>query len=205
MAGIKTLENLENSGAVQNTIVIIPAINVAPGQDTECLNLVGGPQVETWITSDMHEFATRFIGIDNRKWSTFGYSTGGWCAAEAAILHPDLYSSAVSLAGYFKPTFSFGVPKSKKAYYANQYNLVSALQKHPTSVKVMIIASQKDKFTNAAAHDFIGAASSLIPIRYVPIPSGGHNTSVWKPFVSTAFQWINQNNPPQTPISPSQP
>lgn len=195
MAGITTLENLENAGAMQNTIVVIPAINVAPGQDTECLNLVGGPQVETWITADMHEFASRFIGTDSRKWSTFGYSTGGWCAAEAAIHHPDLYSSAVSLAGYFKPLFSLGVPKSEKAYYANQYDLIKALKKQPTTVRLMIIASQRDKFTNTAAQEFMRSAGRLIPIRYVAIPSGGHNTNVWKPFVGTAFQWINQSNP----------
>ena len=59
----------------------------------------------------------------------------------------------------------------------------------------MIIASQKDKFTNIAAHNFMRDASLLIPIRYIPIPIGGHNTNVWKPFVSTAFEWINQQNP----------
>jgi len=202
MAGITTLENLENAGMVQNTIVVIPAINVAPGQDTECLNLVGGPQVETWITSDMHAFAKRFIGVDSRKWSPFGYSTGGWCAAAAAIHHPDLYSSAVSLAGYFKPLFSLGVSKREKNYYATQYDLVAALKKQPTTVRLMIIASQKDKFTNAAAQDFMKSANSLIPIRYVPIPAGGHNTNVWKPFVGTAFQWINETNPPQGVATP---
>ena len=30
-------------------IPVIPAINVEPGQDTECMNFVGGAQVETWI------------------------------------------------------------------------------------------------------------------------------------------------------------
>ena len=195
MAGITTLENLENAGKVQNTIAIIPAINVAPGQDTECLNFVGGPQVESWVTTDMHEFATRFIGVDSRKWSSFGYSTGGWCAAEVAIRHPDQYSSAVSLAGYFKPLFSLGVSKREKNFLTNEYDLIATLKKAPTSVHLMIIASQKDKFTNIAAHNFMRDASLLIPIRYIPIPIGGHNTNVWKPFVSTAFEWINQQNP----------
>ena len=58
----------------------------------------------------------------------------------------------------------------------------------------MIIASKKDKFTNLAAKDFMSVANGLIPIRYVPIPIGGHNTNVWKPFVATAFQWINEQN-----------
>ena len=202
MGGITTLENLENTGAVQNTIAIIPAINVAPGEDTECLNFVGGPQVETWITSDMHEFATKFIGVDSRPWTSFGYSTGGWCAAEVAIRHPDLYSNAVSLAGYFKPLFSLGVSKREKNFLTTEYDLIAALKKSRTPVHLMIIASQKDKFTNKAAQDFMNSSASLIPIRYVPIPIGGHNTNVWKPFVSTAFQWINEQNPAKVITTP---
>jgi pimeloyl-ACP methyl ester carboxylesterase len=194
MDGITTLENLENAGRVQNTIAIIPAINVAPGQDTECLNFVGGPQVETWITSDMHEFASKFLGVDSRPWSAFGYSTGGWCAAEVAIRHQDLYSSAVSLAGYFKPLFSIGVSKREKNFLLHEYDLVATLKKTPSKVRLMIIASEKDKFTHLAAEKFLIDAGSLIPIRYLPIPIGGHNTAVWKPFVPTAFEWINQQN-----------
>ncbi len=202
MAGITTLENLENSGTVQNTIAIIPAINVAPGQDTECLNFVGGAQVESWITTDMHDFATKFIGIDNRPWSSFGYSTGGWCAAEVAIRHPDLYSSAVSLAGYFTPSFSLGVSKRERSSLTSEYDLVATLKKSPTTTHLMIIASQKDKFTNRAARTFMSATAGLIPTRYVPIPVGGHNTSVWKPFVSTGFEWINSLNTPKLVINP---
>ena len=194
MAGISTLERLENAGTVQNSIAIIPAINVSPGQDTECLNFVGGPQVETWISTDMHEFATKFLGIDARPWTSFGYSTGGWCAAEVAVRHPDLYSNAISLAGYFKPLFSLGVSKREKKYLTTRYDLIAALQKSQSPIHMMIIASVKDKFTNKAAKEFITAASALVPIRYVPIPIGGHNTNVWKPFVGTAFEWMNQQN-----------
>jgi hypothetical protein len=66
----------------------------------------------------------------------------------------------------------------------------------------MIIASQKDKFASAAAAEFMKAAKTLIPIRFVDIPSGGHNTKVWKPFVGTAFQWINEGNSPSSPATP---
>ena len=194
MDGISALEKLENAGTVQSTIAIIPAVNVSPGQDTECLNFVGGPQVETWITTDMHEFAKKFLGIDARPWTSFGYSTGGWCAAEVAVRHPELYENAISLAGYFKPLFSIGVSKREKRYLTSRYDLIAALQKSKSPIHMMIIASAKDKFTNKAAKEFITAASSLVPIRYVPIPIGGHNTNVWKPFVSTAFEWMDQES-----------
>ncbi len=194
MSGITTLEKLEIAGSIQNTIAIIPSINVAPGLDTECLNFVGGPQVQTWITSDMRDFASKFIGIDSRPWSTFGYSTGGWCAAVAAIFHPDMYSNAVVLAGYFKPLFNSGVSKREKLFLTSKYSLIRELKKSPTKVHLMIIASQKDSFTNRAAQEFMKSAALLISTRYVPIPIGGHNTNVWKPFVATAFKWIDAQN-----------
>jgi len=194
MAGISALEKLESSGLVQNTIAIIPSINVAPGLDTECLNFVGGPLVQTWITSDMRDFASKFIGVDGRPWSTFGYSTGGWCAAVAAIFHPEMYSNAVVLAGYFKPLFNSGVSKREKIFLTSKYSLIRELRKNPMKVHLMLIASQKDSFTNRAAQEFMKSAAPFISIRYVPIPIGGHNTTVWKPFIPTAFKWINAQN-----------
>lgn len=192
MAGITTLENLENSGTIKESIAIIPAINVMPGEDTECLDFIGGPQVETWITSDMREFAKTYLGVDSRRWSAFGFSTGGWCASEVAIRHPDLYKSAVSLAGYFKPTFSLGVSKRERKFLTTEYDLIETLKsKHP-AVDMLVIASNKDRFTHQAALDFLKASAGLLKTRYIAIPEGGHNTRVWKPFVPTAYEWIDK-------------
>ncbi len=192
--GITTMENLQNAGKIPPTLAVIPAINVQPGQDTECMNFVGGAQVETWITSDMKTFMQKFMGIDNRRWSSFGYSTGGWCAAEVAILHQDQYSQGVSLAGYFSPALPFGLSKRERNYLSSRYDLVSHLQKGPRNTKIMVIASLKDHFANTAAKEFLKSAELLIPIKYVPIPTGGHNIGVWKPFVATGFLWISGAN-----------
>ena len=65
----------------------------------------------------------------------------------------------------------------------------------------MIIASLKDHFANSAALQFMQSANSLIPIKYVQIPKGGHNIGVWKPFVSTGFLWISGVNDISTPVA----
>ena len=198
--GITTMEELENAGKIPPTLAVIPAINVQPGQDTECMNFVGGAHVETWITKDMKTFMQTFMGIDNRLWSTFGYSTGGWCAAEAAVLHQDQYSAGVSLAGYFKPILSLGLSKREKNYLGNHYDLIRYLQHNPRNTKIMVIASVKDHYANSAAQEFIQSANSLIPIKYIPIPTGGHNIGVWKPFVATGFLWISGANDIAAPV-----
>ena len=198
--GITSMENLEIAGRIPPTLAVIPAINVQPGQDTECMNFVGGAQVETWVTGDMKTFMQTFLGIDNRPWSSFGYSTGGWCAAEVAVLHQDQYSQGVSLAGYFSPILSFGLSKREKKYLSSQYDLLSYLKYHQRNTKLMIIASVKDRFANSSAQQFMQGADPLIPIKYVPIPTGGHNIGVWKPYVSTGFLWISGANEILTPV-----
>jgi len=199
--GITTMEDLENAGKIPPTLAVIPAINVEPGQDTECMNFVGGAKVETWITKDMKTFMQTFMGIDNRLWSSFGYSTGGWCAAEVAVLHQDQYSSGVSLAGYFKPILSIGLSKREKNYLGNHYDLINYLKHNPRNTRIMIISSLKDHYANSAAQQFMQNANSLIPIKYVQIPKGGHNIGVWKPFVSTGFLWISGVNDISTPVA----
>ena len=198
--GITTMEDLENNGKIPPTIAVIPAINVQPGHDTECLDFAFGAHVETWVTQDMKTFMQTFMGIDNRLWSSFGYSTGGWCAAEVAVLHQDQYSEGVSLAGYFKPLLSVGLSKREKSYLNSKYDLISHLKHGPRNTKLMIIASLKDRFANSAAQKFMQSANALIPIKYIPIPSGGHNIKVWKPFIASGFLWISGANNLQTPV-----
>jgi len=191
LGGITTMENLENAGQIPPTIAVIPAINVEPGQDTECMDFEGGAQVETWITTDMLRFMQTFMGIDNRPWAAFGYSTGGWCAAEVAVLHQDQYSKGVALAGYFDPLLPIGLSKREKNYLSARYDLINHLMTGPRNTRIMIISSVKDRFSNGAAQRFMKGANGLIPIKYVPIPTGGHNIGVWKPFVASGFLWIS--------------
>jgi hypothetical protein len=198
--GITTMEDLENQGKIPPTLAVIPAINVQPGEDTECMDFVGGAKVETWITHDMLTFMQTFMGVDNRLWSSFGYSTGGWCAAEVAVLHQDQYAQGVSLAGYFKPTLSIGLSKREKNYLSTKYDLVQYLKHRSRNTKIMIISSVKDRFTNYAAKLFMASANSLIPIKYIPIPAGGHNIKVWKPFIASGFLWISGANNLDTPV-----
>ena len=193
MRGIKTLEELESIDKIRNTIAIIPTMNVFPRRDTECLNFQKGPQVETWLTTDMKIFAQRFLGIDNRPWASIGYSTGGWCATEVAVRHQAQYSRAVSMSGYFKPLFANGVKKKERNLLTLEYDLVHTLNSAPSKLKLLIIAGKDDPFAWKAAHNFMTSLDPSIAVTFIPIPSGGHNTKTWITFEIPAFQWINDN------------
>jgi S-formylglutathione hydrolase FrmB len=193
LKGIESMERSEKAGLIPPTIAVIPAINVVRGLDTECLNIPGTSQVETWLTADMKTVAQGLFGIDDRRWSAFGYSTGGWCAAELAIRHQDQYQSAVSLAGYFSPSFSAGINARERKVLSAEYDLVKTLSTRTNNLKLMIIYSRSDKFAYASMNKFVGKANSLLPIKLVEIPRGGHNIAVWKPYVGTGFDWLGAN------------
>jgi hypothetical protein len=41
------------AGHVQPLIAVVPSPNVVPGRDTECVNVAGGPSVDTYLTDDV--------------------------------------------------------------------------------------------------------------------------------------------------------
>ena len=192
--GIDTIEQLEAQGQIKPTIAIIPNINVVPAQDSECLNIPKGAQVETWLSDDMHRFAKRFLGIDNRKWTSFGYSTGGWCATELAVRHPHQYARAISLAGYFSPSFETGINKSMAKKLISEYDLITTIKTSASNPALLVIASKADHFYYKSALKFVQESSPYLSAKFVEIPLGGHNLQVWHPYVETGMLWINEQS-----------
>ena len=194
MKGLDALEKMDKEKKIPPTILIIPSINVIPGLDTECLNIPGEVDVETWLTSDMKTFATKFIGLDDRKWATFGYSTGGWCAAELGIRHQDQFDRAVSLAGYFSPAFSAGVTSSERKKLIEEYDLVKTIKSQPNSLKMLAIFSSQNDFETKSLINFQSKIGDALSLKTIEIPEGGHNIKVWRPYVYTGFEWISNSN-----------
>jgi hypothetical protein len=93
------------SGRVSPLIAVMPTSIVAPPRDTECVNVVDGPQVETYLTTDVPDALTHVFRAQpiSTGWGVMGYSTGGYCAVNLALRHPDRYRAAVSLSGYNAP------------------------------------------------------------------------------------------------------
>jgi len=91
---------------VRPMIIVAPDINGAGRADTECLNSTrGGSQVETYLTSVVvpwvdKNYATR------ADWShrvIGGMSSGGFCALDQGLRHPELYGSIIALEPYDTP------------------------------------------------------------------------------------------------------
>jgi Putative esterase. len=103
--------------------------------DTECVNGgPGNPQVETWLAQDVPNWVTHTFRVqtDRASWATIGNSTGGWCAAMVAMLHPAQYAAAIVMGGYFRPEFSpFYDPYPPGSQLTARYDLVALSKRQP--------------------------------------------------------------------------
>jgi S-formylglutathione hydrolase FrmB len=72
--------------------------------DTECVN---GPRgnVADHLTKDIvpYMISTFDVSAGNANWSVIGWSMGGTCAVDLTVMHPDLFSSFVDVAGDVGP------------------------------------------------------------------------------------------------------
>jgi S-formylglutathione hydrolase FrmB len=73
--------------------------------DTECVN---GPRgnVADHLTKDVVPYVESTFGVSNRaaNWGIVGWSMGGTCAVDLTVMHPELFSTFVDLAGDMGPS-----------------------------------------------------------------------------------------------------
>jgi S-formylglutathione hydrolase FrmB len=91
---------------IRPMIVVAPDVNGRDRADAECLDSTrGGSQVETYLSTVVvpwvdHHYATR---TDWAHRVIGGMSSGGFCALDQGLRHPELYGSIVALEPYDNP------------------------------------------------------------------------------------------------------
>jgi len=72
--------------------------------DTECVNGPRGNAADH-LTKDVVPFIVSNFGVsaDRANWGVAGWSMGGTCAVDLAVMHPDLFSAFVDIAGDRRP------------------------------------------------------------------------------------------------------
>ncbi len=70
--------------------------------DTECVN---GPRgnVADHLTKDVPPYVSNTFGVHSANWGVVGWSMGGTCAVDLTVMHPELFSTFVDIAGDMGP------------------------------------------------------------------------------------------------------
>jgi hypothetical protein len=175
-------------------IGIFPEINIAGHYDLECMNLPGTqPEAETWLSTDMHSYLATRLGMADSRWGIMGVSTGGWCAAMLSVRHPNLYSAAVSIAGYYRPALPLTDPIALQIEMDKKYDFAASEAALTKKQPLYIVASLGDVYSIRETKKYLAKQHPNLAITYKEVASGGHNPRVWMPLIPAAISWLERN------------
>ncbi|MEW9526944.1 alpha/beta hydrolase [Microbispora sp. NPDC049125] len=186
------------SHQIAPTILVLMRPTVAPPRDTECVDVPDGPQVETFFTKDVpRSMATGFrVGTGAASWGVLGESTGGYCALKMSMRHPEAFSAAASLSGYFHAVTDvtsgdlFGGSQARR----DENDLMWRLAHLPAPPISVLVTSSRvgEEADYAATQLFLAAVKPPMRAASLILPSGGHNFATWNREIPQALPWLAQ-------------
>ncbi|GAA0395098.1 alpha/beta hydrolase-fold protein [Microbispora corallina] len=186
------------------TIMVLMRPTVVPPRDTECQDVPGGPQAETFFTADLRQAmeAGFRVGTEAANWGVLGGSTGGYCALKMSMRHPEAFSAAVSLSGYFHALVDMttGDLFGGSSALQNENDLMWRLAHLPSPpISVLVTTSRHGEADYASTEKFLAAVKPPMQAASLILPSGGHNFATWERELPQALPWLAQqlHAPPQ--------
>ncbi|SDO76820.1 Enterochelin esterase [Nakamurella panacisegetis] len=195
-----------SAGTIADSVVVMPYWS-PKNVDTECLD--GGKgfiQMETFLTKDVTTWVEHHLRVyeDRSSWATIGLSAGAWCASMLTMLHPTLYSAAISLGGYWQPGFEAGyVPFAPNSQQARHYDLLATAHDDPPKVALWVQTSPADVFSWGTTSELLKTARAPLSVTADVIPNAGHRFSVWVGLVPQTLQWLGRTVPGFRPVAPA--
>jgi S-formylglutathione hydrolase FrmB len=180
------------------TVLVLLRSTVAPPRDTECQDVPGGPQAESYFATDLPQAMRRDyrVSADPAGWGVIGDSTGGYCALKLAMRHPEAYRSAVALSGYYRSAtdVTTGDLFGGSRVLQNENDLfwrLGHVADPPVSVLVTSSLTGEDDFGDTKA--FVAAVKPPMQVAHMYLPSGGHNFATWAKELPGALRWLGQH------------
>ncbi|MFJ4524435.1 alpha/beta hydrolase [Streptomyces sp. NPDC088810] len=193
-----TAQRLAKDGRMQPMILVMLRPTVAPPRDTECVDVPGGPQAETFFAKDLPDAVLTHYRAGKRpgSWGVIGDSTGGYCALKLAMHHPNVYAAGAGLSPYYKapidPTTGDLFHGDKKLQ--NRADLFWLLQhEEAPDTSLLVTSSKVGEHNYRATTRFIEQvqATNLTRISSIILDSGGHNFNTWRREIPPTLQWIS--------------
>jgi hypothetical protein len=188
-----------STGFAHDFVLVLPTLSVVPPRDTECTDIPGGPQVNTWLGVDVPKAMIAGLSVsENRKdWAITGYSTGGFCAAKVMLSHSERFSVSIPIAAYFAPFKGkltgnlFGGSQAIKD--ANSPLLLAKALKLPSHM--LLVGSSQDPGVMADIASMEKVANPNLVIDQLVDQHGGHTTKVWKSQLPRILDWLSAKIP----------
>jgi enterochelin esterase-like enzyme len=177
------------AGRMAPTVVLFPYQTPNPKLDTECTNLVGGPQVETFLTQDLPADAVQRFRVrgDRNAWGVIGYSAGGFCALNLTLRHPERFAAGASLSGWADSGITIGDGSEH-----THNNPVWRLKNLPQPPVALLLATARDDAHVMRDIDrVLAVAKAPVSVDTALVKSGGHTRPVWRALSPASFGWLS--------------
>ena len=101
---IKTIDDFAAAHHGKAPVLVFVDSGGAFNNDTECVNGVRGNAADH-LTKDVVPYMVSSFGVspDRSNWGVAGWSMGGTCAVDLTVMHPEMFSAFVDVAGDFFP------------------------------------------------------------------------------------------------------
>ncbi|MET7360582.1 alpha/beta hydrolase-fold protein [Streptomyces sp. NPDC005562] len=183
-------------GKMQPMIVIMMRPTVAPPRDTECVDIPGGPQTETFFADDLPRAVSDHyrVGVKPENWGIIGDSTGGYCALKLAIHHPGTYAAGVGLSAYYKAPIDVttGDLFQGDKDLQKRADLMWYLDHMPPpKTSLLVTSSKKGEDNYQDTQKFIGKVKAPTRVSSITLDSGGHNFNTWRREIPASLEWMS--------------
>lgn len=184
------IENRE----VQPFIAVFPPITIAPPRDTQCIDIPGGPQAETWLREVRAAVQDAYpVASEAERWSAMGWSAGATCASKLVFRERDSYSAAVAFGGYYE---AYEDGQTGRLFQGNQ-----ALrdQHSPTwlyrdrglqGARLLLVVSAEDTESYVSTRKMLDESLDDPGVFKLVFPKGGHNDRNYRVYLGDALRWL---------------
>ncbi|QGV79278.1 alpha/beta hydrolase [Streptomyces ficellus] len=181
---------------MQPMVLVMMRPTVAPPRDTECVDVPGGPQTETFFAKDLPKAVseTYRVGTAPRNWGFIGNSTGGYCALKIAMHHPGQYAAGAGLSAYYKAAedITTGDLFQGDRRLRERADLLWSLD-HLSQGRssFLVTTSRKGEGNLKGTLSFIEKVKSPARVSSITLDSGGHNFNTWNREIPPALVWMS--------------
>ncbi|MCU7821817.1 alpha/beta hydrolase [Kitasatospora sp. DSM 101779] len=190
---------LMQSGKMQPTVLVLMRPSPAMPADTECEDIPGGAQSETYFTKDVPRVVAESYRVATAPsaWGVVGNSTGGYCALKMAMRHPEVFPTAIALSGYYKAAedATTGDLFTGSQQRRNEADLLWRLNNLPQpKISVLLAGPQAgDGSYKPSTEAFQKAVKAPMTANTAWVPQGGHNFRTWSQLLPPSLEWLSQH------------
>jgi enterochelin esterase-like enzyme len=203
----RTFDRAIAAGTLPPLIAVAPTRNPVRIPDSQCLDDPHGFKVFTYLADDVPASLRTLLRVrrDRAGWVAMGASSGGFCAANIAMRRPEVFSTVLSLSGYFSGPLN-GFPMGDPLRSARDRRVNSPLDavRHIRQpMNFILVSALDDRPAVQELKQLVGVLRRIPDDHAVVItnPTGGHTSVPWLATLPTIIGALGHDLRPAHPAA----